>query len=129
MNGLTVFNGYTPVNLEIMRLDRVPGFDLYIFGAKGPVLYREKQIKFTYKNLKTLLENNIKYLYFKDEEADKYYEYIEENLLSIIEDKKISGERKANLIYNTSAHLAQQMIQEPDSGRIVVKASKVMAPL
>ena len=126
MNGLTVFSGYTPVNLEIMRIDRVPGFDLYIFGAKGPILYREKHIKFTYKNLKTLLENNIKYLYFKDDEADNYYEYIEDNLPSIIEDKKITGERKANLIYYTSAHLAQQMIQEPDSRMIVTKASKVM---
>ena len=126
MGNITVFSGYTPVNLEVMRIDRVPGFDLYITGAKGLILYREKNIEFTLKNLKTLLENNISYLYFKNDDESQYFEYIEDNLVSIVEDKKVTSDKKASLIYDTSAHLAQQLINEPDSKNIIQRASKVM---
>ena len=126
MDGSTILDGYTPVNLEVLRLDRVPGFDLYIIGAKGLVLYREKNVKFTLKNLQTLIENNVRYLYFKSTDQNRYYDYIEENLASIVEDKKVTPAKKASIIYDTSAHLAQQLINEPDSRKIVQKASKVM---
>ena len=126
MDGSTFFDGYTPVNLEILRLDRVPGFDLYIVGAKGLVLYREKSVKFTLNNLKTLLENNVRYLYFKSNDQNKYYSYIEENLTSIVKDNKVASVKKATLLYDTSAHLAQQLLNEPDSKKIISRASKVM---
>jgi len=126
MDNKTFFDGYTPVSLEIMRLDRVPGFNLYIVGPSGLVLYREKNIKFTLKNLKALLENNVRHLYFANKEESKYYEYIEENLSTIIDDKKVPNNKKASLIYDASAHLAQQMFMEPDSRKIVKRASKVM---
>lgn len=126
MDNKTFFDGYTPVSLEIMRLDRIPGFSLYIVGSSGLVLYREKNIKFTLKNLKALLENNVRNLYFANKEESKYYEYIEENLSIIIDDKKVPNNKKAALIYDASAHLAQQMLIEPDSRKIVKRASKVM---
>jgi putative nucleotidyltransferase with HDIG domain len=126
MDGSTILEGYSPVNLEIMRLDRVPGFDLYIVGPKGLVLYREKNVPFTFKNLRTLLENNVRYLYFQTTDEDKYYDYIEENLISIVEDSKVSPAKKASLIYDSSAHLAQQLISEPDSKNVIQRASKMM---
>lgn len=126
MDGVTILDGYTPVNLEVLRLDRIPGFDLYIAGAKGMVLYREKNVIFTFKNLKTLLEDNVRYLYFKNTEESKYYDYIEDNLPSIVKDNKVSSEKKASLIYDSSAHLAQQLISDPDSKKTIQKASKMM---
>ncbi|UCE66584.1 MAG: HD domain-containing protein [Candidatus Zixiibacteriota bacterium] len=126
MNGSTILDGYAPVSLEVMRLDCVPGFDLYIVGSKGLVLYREKNVPFTLKNLKMLLENNVRYLYFKTTDESKYFDYIEDNLASIVEDKNVSPSKKASLIYDSSAHLAQQLISEPDSRKVVQRASKVM---
>lgn len=126
MDGVTILDGYTPVNLEVLRPDEIPGFDLYIPGARGMVLYSEKNMILTFNNLKTLLENSVRYLYFKNNDESKYYDYIEENLPSLVKDNKVSSEKKASLIYNSSAHLAQQLISDPDSQKTIQKASKIM---
>ena len=126
MDGSTILDGYAPVSLEVLRLDRVPGFDLYIIGSKGLVLYREKNVAFTLKNLKTLLENNVRYLYFKTTDEGKYFDYVEDNLASIVEDNNVPPPKKASLIYDSSAHLAQQLINDPVSRKVVQRASKVM---
>ncbi len=115
-----------PISLEIMRLDKVPGFDLYIMGAKGPVLYRERNVRFTRRNLSSLLENNVQFLYFKRDDEDNYYQYIEDNLGRIVEDVEVPQTKKASVAYDASAHLAHQMMVEPESGQLVKRAAKVM---
>ncbi len=115
-----------PISLEIMRLDKVPGFDLYIMGAKGPVLYRERNVRFTRRNLSSLLENNVQFLYFKKDDEDNYYQYIEDNLGRIVQDVEVPQTKKASVAYDTSAHLAHQMMVEPESGQLVKRAAKVM---
>ena len=117
---------YAPISLEIMRLDKVPGFDLYIMGAKGPVLYRERNVRFTRRNLNSLLENSVRFLYFKTDDEDNYYQYIEGNLDRIVEDADVPRTKKASVAYDTSAHLARQMMVEPESDQLVKRAAKVM---
>ena len=117
---------FAPISLGIMRLEKVPGFDLYLMGEKGPVLYRERNVRFTRRNLTSLLENNVQYLYFKSEDTDNYYQYIENNLDRIVEDTKVPRTNKASLVYKTSSYLASQMMVEPESGQLVKRAAKVM---
>ncbi len=117
---------FDPISLEIMRLDKVPGFDLYLMSAKGPVLYRERNIRFTRRNLNSLLENNVEFLYFKSEDKDCYYQYIEDNLDRIVDDDKVPRTNKASVVYKTSSYLASQMMVEPESGQLVKRAAKVM---
>ena len=117
---------FTPISLKIMRLDKVPGFDLYLMGAKGPVLYRQRNVRFTRRNLDSLLENGVKFLYFKSDDENNYYQYIEDNLDRIVEDAEIPQTKKASVAYDTSAHLAHQMMVEPESGQLVKRAAKVM---
>ena len=117
---------FAPISLEIMRLDKVPGFDLYLMGPKGPVLYRERNVRFTRRNLHSLLENNVRFLYFKSGDEDNYYQYVEDNLDKIVEDVEVPRTKKASVAYDTSAHLARQMMLEPESGQLVKRASKVM---
>lgn len=115
-----------PISLEIMRLDKVPGFDLYLMGEKGPVLYRERNVRFTRHNLHSLLENNVQFLYFKRDDEDNYYQYIEDNLDRIVEDVQVPRNKKASVAYDTSAHLAHQMMVEPESGQLVKRAARVI---
>ncbi len=117
---------FAPISLGIMRLEKVPGFDLYLMGEKGPVLYRERNVRFTRRNLTSLLENNVQYLYFKSEDTDNYYQYIENNLDRIVEDTKVPRTNKASLVYRTSSYLASQMMLQPESGQLVKRAAKVM---
>jgi HD-GYP domain-containing protein (c-di-GMP phosphodiesterase class II) len=119
-------DGYTPISLEVMRLETVPGFDLYLMGPKGPVLYRNKNLLFTDRVLHSLLENNVKYLYFKNEDEERFFAYMEKNLELIVNDEAVAPEKKAQLVYNTSANLARQMFQQPDSPELVQRASKVL---
>ncbi|MEE9555413.1 MAG: HD domain-containing phosphohydrolase [candidate division Zixibacteria bacterium] len=120
------FDEFTPVNLELLRLGKIPGFDLYIASPNGPVLYRQNDIEFTQENLEALLDNDVKYLYFKNDEEELYFEYIEKNLTHIITDNNVPIIKKATVVYDTSAYLARQMLAEPESEGVVKRASDVL---
>ncbi len=126
MERIIVPDDYTAISLEVIRLDKVAGFDLYLMRPEGPVLYREKNVVFTLKNLRALLENSVRFLYFRNEDHSLFREYIEDNLESIVADKKVPREKKASIIYNISSQLAQEMLIEPDTAKVVRRASKVI---
>lgn len=121
-----MLTGYTPLNLDIMRLESVPGFDLYLTGGKGPVLYRNKSLKFTAAVLASLVENGVQYLYFKNDDEGKFNRYIEKNLDLLIDDPAIPGEKKADLAYTVTANLARQLLQRPNSPGLVKRAARAL---
>jgi len=123
------FRGYTSINLEVMRLGQIPGFDLYIKGPGGPVLYREQNIPFNRDNLQSLLENEVEYLYFKMDDEDKYFAYIENNLEGIIDDNNVPITNKATIAYDTSAYLARQMLSAPESEDLAKRASSLISTI
>lgn len=120
------YGEFTPISLELLRLGQIPGFDLYIDGPNDPVLYRQCDIEFTRDNLQSLLDNDVKYLYFKKEEEDQYFEYIESNLKSIVNDNNVPIIKKATIVYDSSAYLARQLLAEPESDDLIKRSSAVL---
>ena len=120
------FDDFTPINLELLRLGTIPGFDLYISGPNGPVLYRQCDIEFTLENLQSLIDSDVKYLYFQNDEEEGYYGYIETNLNGIVADNNVPLVKKAMIVYDTSANLARQMLISPETEDLVKRASAVL---
>jgi len=126
MGADVLYDNFTSISLEIMRLGEIPGFDLYIPGANGPVLYREHQVRFNRENLRSLLEKNVKFLYFTNDDQDLYYSYVENHLNDIVKDSNIAVSKKAAVLYDTSAYLARQMLALAAPGELAQRASAVM---
>jgi len=129
MNKDVQYEGFTPISLELMRLGQIPGFDLYISGPNGPVLYRERQVKFTKSNLQSLVENNVQHLFFINSDQDAYYTYMENNLEGIVKDRNVTPARKASIVYDTSTYLAKQLLSSASSADLARRASAVMDTL
>jgi len=126
MTDIESYKGFTPINPEILRLGKKPGFDLYMSDPNGPALYRQANMEFSREILHFLLEQDVEYLYFKNEEEREYFEYIESNLDNIMADINVPITRKALIVYNTSAYLARQLLISPETADLIRRASRVL---
>ena len=105
---------YLPVYLDALRLDSILDFDLFMDVQGKMVLYREKNLPFTEKYRKNLLEHRVTQLYVPQSARKKYQLYIESSLDKIIIDDSIPESSKAKIIYDTSKNLVQEVF--PASG-------------
>ncbi len=126
MGRLVTSSGYSAISLEVMRLESIPGFDLYLMGPRGPILYRSRALPFTDKILTSLLENDVKYLYFRSGDEAQFYQYIEQNLDHIINDENVLPREKATLVYDAATNLAKQLFFDPTSSDTIRRASAVL---
>ncbi len=69
---------FVPVPIENLIANSTVGFDLFVQAQSGKVLYREKNLKFTLKDLERLTNNKTKVLYVKDADADIFKSYLKE---------------------------------------------------
>jgi HD-GYP domain-containing protein (c-di-GMP phosphodiesterase class II) len=118
--------GFQPIDLQLMRIQTIPGFDLFLAGINGPVLYRAKNMKFTEKIRLALLENNVRYLYFRTSDLDACHYYIENNLNTIIHDDRLPLQKKAAAAYDASTYLAARLLSDPSSPELMKRATNVL---
>ncbi len=69
---------YVSVPIENLIANSTVDFDLYLESPNGKVLYREKNLKFTLKDVERLTNNKIEVLYVKGADADIFKSYLEE---------------------------------------------------
>ncbi len=116
---------FLPVYLDALRLDTVLDFDLFLAVQGKLVLYREKNLPFTEKYRNALLEHRVNRLYVPLNSRKKYQRYIEASLDKIIADEQIPEPSKAQIIYETSKNLVQEVFEDPRAGENI-KRSKNM---
>lgn len=110
---------FMPIQVDSLRIDRILGFDLYIFAGKELILYRAKSLPFTHRSCVKLRENNISQIYIPYEAKEEYQKYIEEYLPVILTDPKIEEVKKATILYDTSKALVKEVLSNPTySGNI-----------
>jgi len=113
---------YLPVYLDALRLDTVLDFDLFLEVQGKLVLYREKNLPFTEKYRKSLLEHRVSRLYVPLNARKKYQRYIEASLDKIIADDEIPEPSKAQIIYDTSKNLVQEVFENPRVGENIKRS-------
>lgn len=123
----TIDHPYEPILLDSLRLDSILDFDLYLDVQGKKVLYRSADLPFTEQTQAKLLEGQIVRLYIKTSNHGQYQRYIEKNLGIILEDPKIEPERKAGILYETSANLVKDVMAKPTVGDNIHRSEAVVS--
>jgi len=113
---------YIKIPIESLRLDTVIDFDIYLQRNEDAVLYREANLPFGENEKEKLKESKIKEVLIDRIDKKKYFNYIEKNLDKIIEDKSVSPDKKANLVYGTSKELVLDVLENPRSGENIKRS-------
>ena len=69
---------FVSVSIENLIANSTVNFDLFVQVKSGKVLYREKNLKFTLKDIDRLKDNKIEILYVRDTDADKFKSYLKQ---------------------------------------------------
>ncbi len=117
---------YLPIYLDSLRIDTVLDFDLFLKVRGKMVLYREKNLPFTDKSRRTLLDHQVQQLYVQSSEQKKYQRYIENSLDKIILDDDIPEPSKAQIIYDTSKNLVRDVFENPRAGENIQRSKKLV---
>ena len=117
---------YLEVDLELLRIDTILGFDLFLEGPRGLVLYRSRNVPFNEKVRQNLLYHGVKLLFMPARDIEKYTAYIENNLSNIISDPTVKTELKSQLLYDTSVNIAKDLLADPHSLKAVKRSAKAV---
>ena len=120
-------SAFIPVSLSSLRVDSVTSFDIYLarsqvqLGKKRPersqpfVLYAERNLTFTEKARRRLVENNVATLYIRDAQHVQYKRYVEENLPAVLADPSVKLEEKSKMLYSAASGVAESVMNDPES--------------
>jgi putative nucleotidyltransferase with HDIG domain len=117
---------YLEIDLELLRIDTILGFDLFLPGPRGLILYRSRNVPFNERVRQNLLYHGVKSLYMPARDIEKYTAYIENNLSNIIADPNVKIETKCQLLYDTSVNIAKELLLEPTSLKAVKRSAKAV---
>jgi putative nucleotidyltransferase with HDIG domain len=117
---------YIQIDLELLRIDTILGFDLYLQGPKDYILYRSRNVPFNERVRQNLLHHGVKVLYMPGKDIDKFSAYIENNLANIVSDPDIKTEVKCQILYDTSVNIARDLLSEPNSIVTVKRSAKAI---
>ena len=118
---------FISIQLDSIRIDSVLDFDLYININRNLVLYRSADLPFTDRTRQKLLENSVEKVYITSASKHKYQLYIEKNLHKIIHDPQIPELKKANILYETSTTLVQDILNRPTNGENIKRSKELVS--
>lgn len=119
---------YLPINLESLRLESVPDFDLYFQpGPDQPfVLYCERSTTFTADARKRLAGNRVRQLYIKKIQRSSYLRYLADYLEDILVDPNILVEEKAAILYDSAQAIVEDALARPESRDAIERGKNIV---
>ncbi|MBT6046639.1 MAG: HD-GYP domain-containing protein [Candidatus Scalindua sp.] len=116
------FPEYLPIDASNLKVDTKIGCDFYLLvetnGDRKFNLYCRGNIVYESDKRDRLLEKNINKLYIKNEDQQKYYEYMENNFIDIIADTNIPSDEKTKILYGAAKNLVKDLFNNPRTGNI-----------
>ncbi len=119
-------NEFIEIDLELLRIDTILGFDLYLAGPNGYILYRSRNVPFNERVRQNLISHGVKSLFMPGSDMNKFASYIENNLSNIVTDPKIKTEIKCQILYDTSINIAKDLLVDPGSLTAVKRSTKIV---
>ena len=113
---------YVPVQIGSIPLDSILSFNLYIQKNNGYALYREKNLEFTAETKSRLIANKVDCLYIMQTDTQRYLDFIESNLSTIVSDPNTSVDFKSKAVYECASKVVFDVLQQPDVGENLVRA-------
>lgn len=110
-----VAKGFFPINLGTVRVDSILDFDLYNRnrGSGQMVLFRSQDLPFTAAVHQRLVDNGVRQLFVRNDDRQKYRQYIESNMGAILADEAVPLDEKSEILYSTSTTLMADMFEDP----------------
>lgn len=120
---------YLPINIDAVRVDSVPEFDLYFRPGAGQhfVLYCEHNVTFTADARKRLVVQHIDQLYIRKEAALHYHRYLAENLSEILEDSQLSAREKSSILYDSAQAVVIDVLADPTKVENVRQGKEIVS--
>ncbi|MBU8933317.1 MAG: HD domain-containing protein [candidate division Zixibacteria bacterium] len=112
--------------LDSLRVDSILDFDLYIEVDTQQILYRSADLPFTDRTRQSLMDNKVERLFITNTNRARYQRYIECNLPKILTDPSVREEKKANILYDASTNLVQDVLENPTYGENIQRSSELV---
>jgi len=125
---MTLLESFQPVPLDVLRLDQIAGFDIYIRvdPEKPLVLYREKALPFTRGTRARLVKNGVRRVYIHVDQQQEYRQYVERNLGAILADPRLEPSEKGGVLYNSVTGLIEDTLKEPRAPEVVPRSKEMV---
>lgn len=120
---------YFPFHLEIIPVDSIRTFDIYIRVKEVMVLYHTGGDRFTAEVRRNLLANRIEIVYINKADRDLFEKFLADNLGSILSNPKLCAEDRAKLAYSSITNIARTLFETPRSHTIVRYKSAISATM
>lgn len=104
---------YSGVSLETLLTESLPGVALFVKHGDSYVLYKRPGLPFTDMDRKRLINSNISELYVYSSELASYNQYVESNLSSFLDDKKLTPKKKREILCQASVNYVHEIFNTP----------------
>jgi HD-GYP domain-containing protein (c-di-GMP phosphodiesterase class II) len=129
--------GFLPVCLDHIPPAMLAELDIYLRNG-GPAhpelftLFCSQSSSFTEERRRRLLDGGVRFIFIPMQQGEKFREQTESKLLDIVHDPEVAASVKAELVYETSVALVDEVLREPDlaaKGSRLEKVSRAVAML
>jgi HD-GYP domain-containing protein (c-di-GMP phosphodiesterase class II) len=114
--------GFLPIPLEHVPLRALDGIDVYLKTGVSPdnkdsfTLFCARVIQFTEDHRQRLAKSGVKFLYLPIDQQGKFRQQMESSLLELAANPAIAISVRAEIVYETSVELVNELLSEPDLG-------------
>lgn len=118
---------YFPISLGIMQPGTLSPTDLFVCnGSYGYTLYRAAHTEFHERTRRRLLDRGFENLFLRKSDENAYRSYVEENIDAIVRDDLLPEEETSRIVYDSSAKVMQDVLENPRSGKNIRRAERVV---
>ncbi|MGD2174399.1 MAG: HD domain-containing protein [Candidatus Brocadiaceae bacterium] len=119
---------YFPVSLAIMQPGTMAPVNIYIASGSPPTynLYKTVRAALSEEVRERLLDHGVQELYVRSQDEGAYYEYVEENIESIIRDDLLPPEKASEIVYTSSSRVMEDVFEDPRSGKNLQRARRMV---
>jgi len=103
---------YIPVSPQILRPDTTITFGIFLRHDDDYVLFNAKGRSFTGDKHEELIKNDVTSIYIDKRERDFYRKYIQDHIVSLLDDESMPMEERAKAWTNSAAHLGMELFEE-----------------
>src|ERR1700722_3262311 len=111
--------GYLPLSLDRVPLAAMKNIDIFVraaaeSGQESFALFRASAIDFTDLHRQRLVQAGVKFIYIPVAQQSAFRRQREASLLDLASDATMAGSVRAEIVYETSVELVNELLSEPD---------------
>jgi putative nucleotidyltransferase with HDIG domain len=119
-------DGFLVVPTDSLLENEIAEFNVFLRVNGNYVFYRSKDIPFGSREKFKLIKAKVDVVYVDVNDKEKYQQYIERNLGTILSNQNTSLEKRGKILYSYSTHLIQEVFDEKKIGEGIKKSKELV---